>query len=178
MLKVFLTDLAAYNSGALIGKWIELPLTDLELHTAINEVLTEGEAAVDGENHEEWFITDYEWEAINLCSIDEYENVFKLNSKLELLIEVDEYKLKAIKFILDEQFTADIKDAILKADDVIVHSNQSLEDVAYDLIQECYDVDILPKIISNNIDYKGIAKDLESDGIYFEVDGDIFEYIG
>lgn len=38
MLNIFLTDLAAYNSGELIGKWITLPLTDLELQTVINEV--------------------------------------------------------------------------------------------------------------------------------------------
>ena len=178
MLKVYLTDLAAYNSSTLVGKWITLPLEEVELHYAINEVLCEGEVAVNGINHEEWFISDYEWVNILLYSIDEYENVFELNNKLELLQEVDEYKLKVIKFILDEQFTNEIKDAILKADDVIVHSNQSLEDVAYDLMQECYDIDKLPAIISNNIDYEGIAKDLESDGTYFEVDGDIFEYIG
>ena len=61
MLSVYLTDLAAYNSGCLSGTWVQLPITKFELSQAISEVLTEGEQVTAEENHEEWFITDYEW---------------------------------------------------------------------------------------------------------------------
>ena len=72
MLQVFITDLAAYNTGSLVGRWVQLPITSFELSQAISEVLTEGEYAVNGENHEEYFITDYEWDDIDIKEI-EYE---------------------------------------------------------------------------------------------------------
>jgi antirestriction protein len=72
----------------------------------------------------------------------------------------------------------DVEDAISKTDDVIVHENKTMEDVAYYLIQDCYNIHELSPIIANHIDYDGIARDLEMDGTYFEMGNDIFEYIG
>ena len=111
-------------------------------------------------------------------SVGEYENIYDLNKKLQAIEEVDSYKHKAIAFLLSEGLANDLDDAIYKAEDVIVHENQSMEDLAYDLLQECYGVDTLPSIISNNINYENVAKDLEMDGTYFEMGNDIFEYIG
>lgn len=178
MLQVYLTDLAAYNAGSLIGRWVQLPITGFELSQAISEVLTEGEHAVDGENHEEYFITDYEWDDIDIKDIDEYENIYDLNNELKLLVDLDKDQLKAVKFLLDEGITLDIEDAISRAEDVIIHSNQSMEDVAFELIESCYDLQDIPSIIANNINYDAIARDLEHDGIYWDISGDIYEYIG
>ncbi len=178
MLKIYLTDLAAYNVGILVGKWITLPLDENELSVEIEEVLSQGESAVDGDNHEEWFITDFEWTDINLFNIQEYENINKLNQQVQLLESIPSSQLKSIKFILDERFTDDIEDAILRADDVIIHENQSMEDVAYELMQECYEIDKFPSIIANNINYDRIARDLEMDGNYYTVGDDVVEYIG
>jgi len=65
-IKIYLTNLAKYNQGTLIGKWLELPLTDEELEIEIREVLG---------NDEAYFITDFEAP----FKIDEYENLHKLN---------------------------------------------------------------------------------------------------
>lgn len=178
MLNIYLTDLSAYNSGYLIGKWVTLPLSDEELHHVINEILCEGETAANDSNHEEYFITDYEWEDLCIFEVNEYSNPFELNSKLLLLEGLDQNLLKCVSFLLEYELAIDLEDAISKADDVILYEDQSLEDVAYDLINECYDTQSLPSIISNNIDYKGIAVDLEYDGTYFIVDNDVFQYIG
>jgi antirestriction protein len=178
MLQVYLTDLAAYNAGSLVGRWVQLPITGFELSQAISEVLTEGEYAVNGENHEEYFITDYEWDDIDLKEIDEYENIYDLNDELKLLGDLDKEKLKAVKFLLDEGITLDIEDAISRAEDVIVHHNYTMEDVAYDLLHECYNLKDIPPLIANNIDYDGIARDLEYDGTYWEIGGDVYEYTG
>ena len=178
MLQVYLTDLAAYNAGSLVGKWIQLPLTGFELSQSISEVLTEGEYAVDGENHEEYFITDYEWNDIDLKEIDEYENIYELNDELRLVSDLDTNKRKAVKFLLDEGITIDIEDAISRAEDVTIHHNYTMEDVAYDLIHECYNLKDIPDLIANNIDYDGVARDLEYDGTYWEISGDVYEYVG
>ena len=180
MLNIYITDLAAYNAGALIGRWVSLPITRFELNQVISEILTEGEHAVDEENHEKIFITDYEWSFMTeeIREIDEYENIDDLNKEAFLLSELDADKLKAVKFLLDEGITSDTEDGINKAKDVVIHHNQDLSEVAFDLLQECYSVDSLPSIIANNIDYDRIARDLEYDGTYWELGDDVFEYIG
>ena len=178
MLQVYLTDLAAYNAGSLVGKWVQFPITGFELSQAISEVLTEGEHAVNGNNHEEYFITDYEWDDVDIKEIDEYDNIYELNDELILLTELDKDQLKAVKFLLDECISYDIGDAISRAEDFTVYHNYTIEDVAYDLLHECYNIDSIPSLISNNIDYDGIARDLEYDGNYWEVGCDVYEYIG
>ena len=179
MIKVYLTDLAAYNNGFLTGEWIALPLDEEELTQKIQQILQTGSNACEyGEVHEEWFITDYEWMEVSLTYIDEYENIYKLNEQLELIQDAESYRLKAMKFLLEEGITLDIEDAYHRAEDVIIHENQSIEDIAYELMNECYGIEQLPSIIANNIDYKSIAYDLELDGNYTIVGNDIFEYIG
>ena len=178
MLKIYLTDLQAYNEGHLVGKWIELPLTGFELSQAISEVLTEGESISGTENHEEYFITDYEWTDLDFYPIDEYENIYELNLNMELLSSLESDKLKSVAFLLNEGITVDLEDAIERSEDVIVHQDQNLEDVAYEFLEECYGVNKLEPIITNNIDYEGVARELEYDGTYWEIGDDVFEYIG
>jgi len=178
MLNIYITDLAAYNAGCLSGTWVQLPLTKFELSQAISEVLTEGEQATGEENHEEWFITDYQWDDIDVKEVDEYENIYDLNDELKLLEDLGKDRLKAVKFLLDEQITINIEDAISRAEDVVIHHDYDMEAVAYDLIDSCYNLKDFPDLIANNIDYDGIAHDLEHEGIYWEIDGDVYEYIG
>ena len=179
MLKLFITDLAAYNNGFLVGEWVTLPLSGKELYMAINQILSEGEHLCQSDvTHEEVFITDYEWEGQSLFNVGEYDSPWDVNDDLGKVYELSDYQQRAVAFLLGEQLTYEVDDAILKADDVIIHENQSLEDVAYELMQECYEVDKLPPIIANNIDYEGIARELDYDGTYWEIDGDVFEYVG
>lgn len=164
MLNIYLTDLSAYNKGYLIGEWINLP--NGNLGQALEKILKSGEALCFlecgyYELHEEYFITDYEWEEVDIFSVSEYENLKELNSKLELLQNLSLTEQKIVKFLLEQNLVNDIPDAISKIDDVVIYENSSLSDVAYDLINECYDIDKLPSIITNNIDYDSIANDLE-----------------
>ena len=164
MLQIYITDLAAYNSGALVGKWVSLPCEEVELTTTINEILAIGAIAVDGEQHEEYFITDYEWDDVSLFPVEEYEDIYKLNTNLQLLDGATTNQLKAMKFLLDNGIAKDLEDANYRADDVVIYELTNMESVAYDLLQELYNVDDLPSIIANNIDYEAIGRDLELEG--------------
>lgn len=179
MLEIYLTDLQAYNEGHLVGKWTRLPLSSFELSQAISEVLTEGESISGSADHEEYFITDYDWcDNEAFFPIDEYEDIYALNEKLQSIQEQAPDKHKVIAFLLNEGIATDLEDAISKVDDVIVHENQTMEDIAYEVMQELYGVDSLPSIIANHIDYEGIGREFEMDGNYFEVGSDIYEYVG
>ena len=103
MLKIYLTDLSAYNKGYLFGEWISLPCDNLE--EQLSKILRAGEALCFlecgyYEKHEEYFITDWEWEDVELFEINEYEDIFKLNETLFRLTSYSNYQLKAIRFLL------------------------------------------------------------------------------
>jgi len=177
MLQVFLTDLQAYNEGHLVGRWVQLPISTFELAQAFSEVLCEGETVCGSQNHEETFLTDWSYDNYEFITVKEYSDVYELNDQLGLLEFKSDHELKAISFLLSEGLAIDIEDAISKVDDVRVYEGQSMEDIAYDLLQDCYGADTLPSIIANNIDYASVARDLEIDGTYIEMGNDIFEYI-
>jgi len=153
-----------------------------DLNKVISKILRGGEAicAIEFgmERHTEYFITDYEWDDIDIKEIDEYDDLFVLNQEVQLLADLSKDKLKAVKFLLNEGITVDIEDAISRAEDVTIYHNYTIEDIAYDLIHECYNLKDIPPLIANNIDYDSIARDLEYHGTYWELSGDVYEYIG
>lgn len=173
-MKIYITDLAAYNAGHLIGEWVSLPMESEDLQAKITEILATGAKVCDDNEHEEIFTTDYE---CFMC-INEYDSIEKLNAIAEAVEGLDENELKAIRFLMDNNLVNGFEEAIECYEDVIIHENMTMEDIAYDFINECYGVDSLPSIIANNIDYEKIGRELEMDGRYFENGGDIYEYIG
>ncbi len=177
MMKIYITDLEAYNNGHLVGSWYQLPMNEDLLAESIENVLQEGrDTCGDTHFHEEYFITDYE---CDYMSIDEYSNIDKLNEVAEAMEDIDEDGIKAINFLIENNFVKDIFEAIESYEDSVrIYEDNSMEDIAYDYIQECYNLDDMPSIISNNIDYESIARDMEIEGSYYKIDSDIYEYIG
>ncbi len=173
MIKIYLTDLAAYNSGYLIGEWIELPLEENELNEKLQNILKKG-GEICNEKHEEYFITDYE---SDILDIEEYSNIYDLNNQAQKLSDLNDYELKIVKFLLNEGLSNNVEEAIENIENVILYEDQNLEDLAYELVEELYDTKNLPSLISSNIDYKGIARDLEIEGRYYAREGDIYEYM-
>ena len=177
MLKIYITDLGAYNSGYLVGEYVELPQDEDVLKEEIQNILKKGqEVCLNLDEHEEFFITDYIWDNIPVFEVDKYDNIFDLNEKIMLLSTLDDEKLKAVKFLFEDGYANDIEEAIEKSDEVYIYENQTMKDVAYNYIDQCYDISNLPSLITSNIDYKGIGEDLRMDGCFVEIDSDIYEY--
>jgi hypothetical protein len=175
-MKIYITDLAAYNNGHLIGEWVSLPMSKNDLNLKISEILLMGtEACNDDEIHEEFFITDFECDFMGIREYDDVYNLNEIAAKMELMN--DHFK-KMTKFLLSNNLVSNLNEAIEEAENVIIHKDSTMEDIAYEFVNECYDLDSLPSIISSNISYKNIAYDMEIEGRYFEVDGDIYEYLG
>lgn len=174
-MEIYITDLAAYNAGHLIGRWIVLPMDSEDLQAKITEILSIGAEVCGNGEHEEIFITDYE---CDFMRINEYDSIQTLNEIAEAVEGLDENELKAIRFLMDNNLVNGFKEAIEKYEDVIIHENATMEDLAYEFVNECYNLDSLPSIIANNIDYEAIGREMEMDGRYFEEDGDIYEYLG
>lgn len=172
---IYITDLGAYNNGYLIGEHISLPMDEDDLKSKIDKILSIGAKACGDTEHEEIFITDFE---CDFMEIGEYDDPYKLNEIAAKMERMNDHFKKITKFLLSNNLVSCLNQAIEESENVIVHENSTLENVAYEFVNECYDLDSLPSIISSNIDYKSIARDMEIEGRYFEVEGDIYEYLG
>ena len=175
-MNVYITDLASYNNGNLVGEWVSLPMDNEDLKSKINSILELG-SEIDGydEIHEEYFITDFE---CDYYDVDEYENIDNLNNIAHSMESLNDYERKAVKFLLDNYLVNNFEEALEKYDDVIIYEDCSMYDIAYDIVQESFDVEKIPANFSNYIDYNALARDLEYEGRYYEVDNTVYEYIG
>lgn len=152
MIKGFITNLGKYNEGYLVGEWIEFPITEDELEAVFERIGINDE-------YEEYFFTD--WECDFDAGFGEYESI---NSVNELAEELENVDLEVVSAIL-EATGYGLREAIDSVDRAIFYENQTLEDVAYEIVQECYD---LPEIAQRYFDYEAFARDLGFDG-YTEV---------
>ena len=158
--RIYITNLAKYNEGRLVGKWVDLPLEESDLEKQIKEVLG---------NDEEAFITDYE----SAFKIEEYESPYKLNEFVEQLDELDDCDQQKVFYLIDH-IGCDREEALEKHEDVTFYAGQTLEDVAEELIEDgCFGE--IPENIRNYIDYEKLARDLGIDG-YHETDKGVFLY--
>jgi len=180
MLKLAITNLAAYTNGVLYFEWLDLDEnTENEtIQSCIDRVLKRGDNLSSLSNSEEIFISDYEWTDEEIFSVQEYSDIYALRDKIILLAELALYQLKSVKFLLDYGIVNDLNEAIEKVDDVICYENFTMKDVAEDFLYECYDIENMPTIITSNIDYDSVASELLMSGEYFEVENDVFQYYG
>lgn len=174
MLKVYITDLSAYNIGRLVGRWVELPHDNLDIE--IRAILQEGQQICkDHLPHEEWFITDFEWEDDGMAkayNVGEYSDVYHLNIIAEELSTLSDFEQLQVQFLLYEGYDFDY--AIRNYGDVTVYdyrSSSSFKDVyellAEDLVEEgCFGE--IPVHLANYIDYSAIGRDLSVDYTEFE----------
>lgn len=171
MLKIYLTDLQAYNEGFLSGRWIKLPLTPFELSQALSEVLTEGEAVSGSDNHEEYFITDYEAEIV----IGEYDDIYRLNELAEAMEAFSDEDLLKLKLLCHEGYNErEVIDNGLDSYEVDIYDfrdNKSFTDTYELLAEEFVEQGLfgeIPKALEFYIDYSAIARDLRMDYCEFE----------
>lgn len=151
MIKGFITNLGKYNEGELIGEWIEFPIDEDELEAVFERIGINDE-------YEEYFFTD--WECELFLGLGEYENINELNELVEVFEGSDLEILKAIT-----ECGYDARHAVDMVDNVSFYEGMTLEELAYDIVENCYD---LPEFALRYFDYEAFARDLGFDG-YTEV---------
>jgi len=175
-MRVYITDLSAYNQGFLIGEWIELGIDEDELNRSIKRILKMGEEACkDGSVHEEYFLTD--WESEEFFQVGEYTNVYELNKEVARFNKlVDDSQKRCVSFLIEQNIVSNLDEALEKYEDVQIYEDISFLDLAYQIVEEQYNLDELPQFVSNYFDYDALSRDLELEGFYTEINGDIFYY--
>ena len=168
MLNVFMNTWGNYNTnGADGGEWIALPMDAEEL----DEVL-EAIARKMGDNDPEWAIHDYEWETEeDFGEVHEMDSIHEWNRLCNEAHNLDEYEAEMVAAAIDA-YGYTFAEALEKKDDFVFYRNMDLEEVAEELIEECYN---LPEFALRYFDYKAFGRDLSFDGYTETQWGVIFE---
>lgn len=157
MLNIYINTWGNYNNnGADFGEWITLPMDEDELEEKLDEV-----AEAMGDNDPEWFVNDYEWTiGVTPFEVNEMDNYFKLNERLEELGTITEYEQAVLLSILDV-YTSDFDEAveILQSGNYIFYQGAELSDVAYEQVQDYFTSEI-PQIFINHFNYDSYEREL------------------
>lgn len=172
MLNIYINTWGNYNeNGADGGEWITLPMDEAELDEILERV-----AEAMGDEDPEWFVNDYEWTTETaIFEVSEMDNYHELNERCQEFDDLNEYEQEALAAIV-EVHTNDFEEAlkILQEGDFQFYENMDLEDVAYELVEECYFTKDTPEIFTRYFDYEAFARDLGFDGYKEATNGVIY----
>lgn len=166
MLKIYVTNLSKYNEGVLVGEWVSLPCED------IKEVLDK----ISNNDNDELFISDYETDISGL-KIGEYEDILQLNEIAEEIEEMREDELIAFQAYL-EQYANNMEQAleeVRQGNYSIYYNCDNMEDVAYQVVNDCGLLDGVPEEVKIYFDYEAYGRDMDIEGTFIQIDNNIIE---
>ena len=159
MLNIFVNTWGNYNTnGADGGQWITLPMEADELQEVLENI-----AALMKDEDPEWFINDYEWTIdTELGDVHEMDSITDWNERCQEVDDLEEWEAEEIAAAI-EAYGYTFAEALDRQQRgcFIFYRGQDLEEVAEDLINECYD---LPEFALRYFDYEAFARDLSFDG--------------
>lgn len=162
MLNIFVNTWGNYNeNGADGGEWITLPMDPEELEKTLANI-----AAAMGDNDPEWAIHDYEWTTeIDLDEINELDNILELNEYCNELDRLDEWEAEEIAAAV-EAYGYTFAEAYKRQQRgcFIFYRGMDMEEVAEEIVNECYFTKDTPDIFTRYFDYEAFARDLSFDG--------------
>lgn len=152
-LRAFITNLGKYNEGGLVGQWVDFPCDEDVFGDILEEI------GVDGEEYEEWFVTDYECDLSEVAQeLGEYVSFDELNRVAEALEEWDEELANAVVEIWGF-------DTLLNStpDDYLFFEANDDEDIGYYYAEEFGYLDEVPEHLRNYFDYEAFGRDIRID---------------
>jgi antirestriction protein len=162
MLNIFVNTWGNYNeNGADGGEWITLPMEADELEEKMQSI-----ADAMGDHDPEFFINDYEWTVeLELGDVHEMDSITEWNERCNEATALEEYEIEEIAAAI-EAFGMTFTEAMERQQRgcFIFYPGQTLEDVAYELVEEWLNHKDTPSFIANYFDYKAFARDLHFDG--------------
>ena len=156
----FITNLGKYNEGELIGKWIELPISDEKLNEALKEIgcmYTDENGVVHNPLYEEYFFSD--WECEIPFDFGEYPNISEINDIAERVEALPKHEQEVLEVILEEH-TSNIDEAlrIVENDSYITWWDcDCMADVAERMAAEFGDLNDVPERLQCYIDYEMVS---------------------
>lgn len=177
--RLFLGNLGMYNEGRLVGKWIDLPITDEQLKKVYAEILV-GYFDDEGEYHagyecggclyEEVMIMDYESDIIG--EIDSYDTVRSLSDIIERYEDLDEHDQKAVDAYC-EIVNDDLDEALNELPKIAFYEGWTFEEMAREDINSRVSSLADISFFEDYFDYVAYADTLKNEG-YYETNEGVF----
>lgn len=169
IIKVAVTNLAAYNDGCLIYKWLELPATAEEIAAAYKAVQR-------SERDEEFFISDYESDIYGL-EIGEYDSIEKLNDIATAIDELNEYDRLLFDAAVEYHGLYEAMELLNNnaIDGYVYYGCDNMADVAKQVIESTGILDNVPEHLRCYFDYEAYGRDLDIEGVFVQLDNCIVE---
>lgn len=163
-LEVVVTNLGKYTEGELVSEWVEFPVSDAEIEDILERI------GIDGEEYEEYFITDYEAD-FDLAEIfGEYVTLETLNEIVEAIENTsDEKTTLAVIEALEPRNAQELFECIENVDDYYVITYEAAggeedSDLAWYYIDMSGGIESLGRdTLESYFDYKGFGRDLGYD---------------
>lgn len=153
-LRAFITNLGKYNEGELVGQWVDFPCSEDEFEDILQEI------GIDGEQYEEWFVTDYECDLSEVAQeLGEYVSFDELNAVAEALeVWDDDGVAEAVIGIWGV-------DTLMETtpDDYLYFEAYNDEDIGYYYAEEFGILDEVPANLRNYFDYEAYGRDIRLD---------------
>lgn len=143
--------------------WIELPTSDIVINKVLEEINPGGLHDV--------IIADYETDISGL-KVSEYDNILELNTIAEEIDNLSDDELIAFQAYL-EQYANNIEQALEEVHQGnyrIYYNCDNMEDVAYQVVNDCGLLDGAPEELKVYFDYEAYGRDLSINGTFTQVD--------
>lgn len=166
-IKAYVTNLGLYNEGILCGEWVTFPIDEDEQKALFERIHID-------EEHEEYFMTDYE------CDVDlnlgEYTSIERINEIAEEIESLYSFEQEAVEALLSGGY--DFDQAMEAKDDVICFRNCStMRDVAEQYADETGLLDSIPENLRYYFDFEAFGRDMDIEGEFIFYNGDCYEVI-
>ena len=146
MTNIYLTNLGKYNEGILIGEWLALPATEEEIEETKKRIGI-------NKHYEEFFITDYE---CDYMEIGEFDNLKELNEKAEFFEKL--YYKNIFKALCNYYGFEEAKELMLSGDYSVWNNCTTATEVAELYVEENYQI---PENLRCYFDYEALGRDIE-----------------
>lgn len=136
MIRGFITNLGAYNSGRLQGKWIEFPILDTEFNEVLDEI------GID-EFNEEYLFTDWEtdWEIEPYKEFGEYPDIDEINDITNEMYDIEDDDNLDWLYAYLECTGANLYDAVMQYQDNSIFYGNDTYDIVENFLSDCYGID-------------------------------------
>lgn len=155
---IFITNLGKYNEGELIGEQVTLPICENELREVFTRIGI-------NEEYEEYFISDYECE---FMEIGEYDNIQDLNDIVEQFENLGEYDKNKVVGMIEAGFYDDVLEAIDNIDNYVLYNDINTEQELGENIFYEFDEHNVPEHLHSYIDFELYGRDyrIQSGGVF------------
>jgi len=161
-IRIWLGHLGAYNSGYLIGRWVDLPKDNEEMQEIYDELMSQ--AARKGEHGDEFDVFDLE---VNIHGV--YKDLSRLglrelNDLAQRLEEMKDYEVEALSLVM--QVLDTVPEAIQAIDEgkcLILSDVENLEDLGRRHVEEFNSLEI-PEALEFYINYEAYGRQLDLTG--------------